>query len=71
MNHATTHKSFEEFLEEYWFDHLAEGQSKDASMEAIERWMCNLDVEELIGFADLYGDWREMQALKPRGAHGY
>ncbi len=60
-------KDFESFLEEYWMDNLMEGQSKEAAMDAIERWESNLDIEELIELANLYGDLREMKALKAKG----
>ncbi len=60
-------KDFESFLQEYWMDNFMEGQSKEAAMDAIERWISNLDADEFIELADLFGDLREMRALKAAG----
>jgi len=47
--------SFQYFLEEYWMENLAEGQTKDQSIEATDRWIEQLEVQELIDFGELYG----------------
>lgn len=60
-------KDFESFLSEYWMDNLAEGQSKEQSIDATERWMNDLQIDEIIELANLYGDLREMKALKAKG----
>ena len=57
--------SFESFLEEHWMNNLAEGQAKEQSIEATERWIEGLDVAELIEFGDAYGkrvaDYKDME----------
>jgi hypothetical protein len=57
-------KDFDSFLQEYWMDNFMEGQSKDAAIDAIERWIENLQADDFIELANLYGDLREMKALK-------
>lgn len=63
--------SFESFLEEHWMDNLAEGQSKDASISATERWMEGLDVAELIELGNKYGervnDLADLRCVKQTG----
>ena len=36
-------------------ENLAEGQTKDQSIEATDRWIEQLEVQELIDFGELYG----------------
>ncbi len=47
-------KTFETFLQEYWMENEAEGQTKDQCEDAEENWESNLDVQEVIDLADEY-----------------
>lgn len=60
-------RTFDNFLEEWWMEHEAEGQTKDDSIEATERWIENLDVQELIDFANIYGREMEIRGIKHGG----
>jgi len=57
-------QSFEQFLEEYWYENEAEGQAKEESVEACEKWIENLEVGDIIPLADRFADKREMQVRK-------
>ena len=52
MKNKTT---FESFLQQYWMDEEAEGQTKDQCEDACDTWMEQLDVAELIELGELYG----------------
>ena len=56
--------TFQEFLETWWMEREAEGQSKDQSIEAIERWIEDLEVETLISLADIYGKEMHLRGYK-------
>lgn len=56
--------TFENYLHEFWMENLAEGQTKDASIDATERWMENLDVQELLNYGTLYGKVMELRGMK-------
>ena len=47
--------TFESFLQQYWMDEEAEGQTKDQCEDACEDWMSRLDVAELIELGEAFG----------------
>lgn len=51
----TKQQTFQDFLQEYWMEKISEGQTKDQSEAAEENWESQLDVQEVIDLAELWG----------------
>jgi hypothetical protein len=64
-----TPKTFEDYLKE---KHGEEYTGTDDNMpDAYEAWLGDINADDFIQYGNMYGELRELRALKGKGAHGY
>ncbi len=66
---GTSYKNFEEYLSEKFMEDFH--GSKDQYEAAFDRWLSDLEGGDYVQYANTYGELRELQAIKGKGAHGY
>lgn len=57
-------ETFETYLQTYWMENEYQGQSKDQCEDAVENWISQLDVAEVIELAQKWGDIIRVMASK-------